>query len=50
MKAFNYSNVKLFVVPLLGAYVSGKKATISQRQMSIIILAGPIPGLIIGFV
>lgn len=49
MKAYNYSNVKLFVLPMLGAYVSGKKSTISQRQMSIVILAGPIPGIIIGF-
>lgn len=49
MKAFNYSNVKLFVLPLLGAYVTGKKAIVSQRQMSIIILAGPLPGMIIGF-
>lgn len=49
MKAFNYSNVKLFVLPLLGAYVTGKKSLISQRQMSIVILAGPVPGMIIGF-
>ncbi len=49
MKAFNYSNVKLFILPLLGAYVTGKKSTISQRQMSVVILAGPIPGIIIGF-
>lgn len=49
MKAFNYSNVKLFVLPMLGAYVTGKKSIISQRQMSVVILAGPIPGIIIGF-
>ncbi len=49
MKAFNYSNVKLFVLPLLGAYVTGKKSTISQRQMSVVILAGPVPGILIGF-
>jgi Zn-dependent protease len=49
MKAFNYNNVKLFVLPMLGAYVTGKKSIISQRQMSIIILAGPLPGIIIGF-
>lgn len=50
MKAFKYTNVKLFILPLLGAYVSGKKPVISQWQMSIIILAGPVPGIIIGFV
>jgi hypothetical protein len=49
MKLFNYNNVKLFFIPLLGAYVSGKKTIISQRQMSIVILAGPLPGIIIGF-
>jgi len=49
MKAFNYTNVKLFVLPLLGAYVTGKKSLISQRQMTIVILAGPLPGMIIGF-
>lgn len=49
MKAFNYNNVKMFVLPLLGAYVTGKKSVISQRQMSVVILAGPIPGIIVGF-
>lgn len=48
MKAFSYNNVKLFVLPLLGAYVTGKKSVISQRQMSFVILAGPLPGIIIG--
>lgn len=49
MKAFNYNNIKLFILPLLGAYVTGKKSTISQRQMSVVILAGPLPGILIGF-
>ena len=50
MKMYNYQNVKLFIVPLLGAFVSGKKQSVSQKQMSIIILAGPVPGIIIGTV
>ncbi|MBK7667141.1 MAG: hypothetical protein IPJ32_07155 [Sphingobacteriaceae bacterium] len=50
MKLYNYQNVKLFIVPLLGAFVSGKKHSVSQKQMSIIILAGPVPGIIIGTV
>jgi stage IV sporulation protein FB len=48
MKIFNYSNVKIFIVPLLGAFTSGKKQTVSQWQLCLIILAGPIPGLLIG--
>lgn len=50
MKLYNYQNVKMFIVPLLGAFVSGKKQSVSQKQMSIIILAGPLPGIIIGTV
>lgn len=48
MKLFNYSNVKIFIVPLLGAFTSGKKQQVSQWQLSLIILAGPVPGIIIG--
>jgi Zn-dependent protease len=48
MKFYNYQNIKLFIIPLLGAFVSGKKHEVSQKQMSIIILAGPVPGIIIG--
>jgi len=47
MKIFNYSNVKIFFIPLIGAFTSGKKQEVSQQQLSIIILAGPLPGLII---
>lgn len=49
MKAYNYNDVKLFVLPLLGAYVTGVKSHISQKQMTVVILAGPIPGMVIGF-
>lgn len=49
MKAYHYNDVKLFVLPLLGAYVTGVKSHISQRQMSVVILAGPVPGMVIGF-
>ena len=48
MKLYNYQNVKLFIIPLVGAFVSGKKQSVSQKHMSIIILAGPVPGIIIG--
>jgi len=50
MKLFNYQNVKIFIVPLLGAFTSGKKQEVSQLHLSIIILAGPVPGIIIGTV
>lgn len=50
MRLFNYSNVKIFIVPLLGAFTSGKKQKVSQWELSLIILAGPVPGIIIGCV
>jgi len=50
MRLFNYSNVKIFILPLMGAFTSGKKQDVSQRQLSLIILAGPVPGIIIGCV
>jgi stage IV sporulation protein FB len=33
---------------LLGAYVSGTKREVSQRQSAVILLAGPLPGIIVG--
>lgn len=48
MKFFKYQELGIFFIPLLGAYVSGKKQEISQRQSAIILLAGPVPGIIFG--
>jgi stage IV sporulation protein FB len=48
MKLFNYSNVRIFIVPLLGAFTTGMKQQVSQWQLTLIILAGPVPGIIIG--
>lgn len=50
MKYFKYSDLGMFFIPLLGAYVSGTKKEVSQTQSAIILLAGPLPGVIIGSV
>ncbi len=50
MKFFGYNDLGIFFIPLLGAYVSGSKREVSQRQSAIILLAGPLPGIIIGTV
>ncbi len=50
MKYFGYSEVKMFFIPFLGAMVTGDKEEISQKQRAIILLAGPVPGIIIGAV
>jgi stage IV sporulation protein FB len=50
MKAFHYKDLGIFFIPLLGAYVSGTKREVSQRESAIILLAGPLPGIVIGIV
>jgi stage IV sporulation protein FB len=50
MKYFKYADIKLFFIPLLGALVTGKKEVYSQRQRAIILLAGPVPGILIGLI
>jgi Zn-dependent protease len=48
MKYIHYKDLGIFFIPLLGAYVSGTKREVSQKQSAIILLAGPLPGIIIG--
>ena len=48
MKIYKYQDLGIFFIPLLGAYVSGKKQEVSQTQSAIILLAGPVPGIFLG--
>ena len=48
MKAFRYKDLGIFFIPLLGAYVSGSKREVSQRESAVILLAGPVPGILFG--
>lgn len=50
MKLYNYKDLGIFFIPLVGAYASGKKHEISQLQSAVILLAGPVPGIILGIV
>lgn len=50
MKAFRYKDLGIFFIPLLGAYVSGTKREVSQKESAIILLAGPLPGIVIGVI
>jgi len=50
MKYYRYNDLGIFFIPLLGAYVSGTKREVSQKQSAIIILAGPLPGIILGII
>lgn len=48
MKRFNYQNVRMLFVPLLGAFVQGNKDRYSQIEALLVVLGGPIPGLLLG--
>lgn len=50
MKYYRYKDLGIFFIPLLGAYVSGSKREVSQRESAVILLAGPLPGIVIGIV
>jgi stage IV sporulation protein FB len=50
MKYFRYKDLGIFFIPLLGAYVSGSKREVSQKESAIILLAGPLPGVILGII
>jgi stage IV sporulation protein FB len=50
MKYYNYTDLGIFFIPLVGAYASGTKQEISQLQSSIILLAGPVPGILVGVI
>lgn len=48
MKAFNYKDLNMFFIPLLGAAAFGTKKEVTQKQKVLISMAGPLPGIIIG--
>lgn len=48
MKLFNYEQLNMLFIPFLGAMVSGKKNRYSQVEGALMIVAGPLPGILLG--
>ena len=48
MKSYGYEDVGMFFIPFIGAVVTGRKEEMSELQRIIIVLAGPIPGILLG--
>ncbi|MFA5573467.1 MAG: hypothetical protein WC994_00270 [Brumimicrobium sp.] len=48
MKLFNYKQLNMLFVPFVGALVSGHKKKYSQIEGGIMVLAGPLPGIVLG--
>jgi Zn-dependent protease len=48
MRAFSYRNVQMFFIPFFGAAVSGKKHAAPAWQQAVVLLLGPLPGILLG--
>ena len=48
MRAFGYKNVRMFFIPFLGAAVSSPSSGIAAWKEGIVLLAGPVPGVVVG--
>jgi Zn-dependent protease len=50
MKAFGYRDPTIFFLPFLGAATAGEKPDATVREEVLVLLAGPMPGLLLGLV
>lgn len=50
MKISGYRKVNMTFVPFVGAYVTGTATDLSKKKKLLVLLAGPVPGIIIGSV
>lgn len=48
MRAYHYKDTGIFFIPLLGGLAKGTKREISQKESAVILLAGPLPGILMG--
>ncbi|HLL05345.1 MAG TPA: site-2 protease family protein [Myxococcaceae bacterium] len=50
MRLFGFQDVKMFFIPFLGAAVSGRNTGAVAWKEALVLLMGPMPGLVLGFV
>jgi len=50
MRLFNYQDVQMFFIPLFGAAVAGRTRSIEGYKEGIVLLLGPLPGIVLGTV
>lgn len=48
MLVFGYSDVRIFFIPLFGAAAAGRKRGVARWKEGVVLLMGPLPGLIAG--
>ena len=50
MRAFGFTDLKVFFIPFLGAAASGRKTDATPAQRALVSLMGPLPGIVLAFV
>jgi Zn-dependent protease len=50
MRLFNYQDVRMFFIPLFGAAVAGRSRSVEGYKEAIVLLLGPLPGIVLGAV
>ena len=48
MRLFGYRDVRMFFIPFFGAAVSGRREGVAAWKEAIVLLLGPIPGILLG--
>jgi Zn-dependent protease len=48
MRVFGYRNLRMFFIPFLGAAASGRCYDVTGWKRAIVLLMGPLPGLVVG--
>ncbi|WP_224244466.1 site-2 protease family protein [Hyalangium gracile] len=48
MKLFGFQDVQMFFVPFFGAAVSGRNASAKAWKEALVLMMGPVPGLVVG--
>lgn len=49
MRAFGYRDVRMFFLPFIGAAVTGTSSGVSAARRAIVLLLGPVPGIVLAF-
>lgn len=50
MRLFGYRDVKVFFIPFFGAATSGKRGGVAAWKEAVVLLMGPLPGILLGAV
>lgn len=48
MRAFHYRNLRMFLIPMLGAAVTGRNFNVAGWKKAVVFLMGPVPGIVLG--